>query len=60
MSRSAGLADASESFADRYYRAATCGHCDFAAFADNPVASAAVAEAKLRAITTAAAELRRG
>jgi 5-methyltetrahydropteroyltriglutamate--homocysteine methyltransferase len=34
--------------------------CGFATFADNPVASAAVAEAKLRAIATAAAELRRG
>lgn len=34
--------------------------CGFATFADNPVASARVAEAKLRAIVEAAAELRRG
>jgi 5-methyltetrahydropteroyltriglutamate--homocysteine methyltransferase len=34
--------------------------CGFATFADNPVTSAAVAEAKLRVIATAAAELRRG
>jgi 5-methyltetrahydropteroyltriglutamate--homocysteine methyltransferase len=33
--------------------------CGFATFADNPGASAAVAEAKLRAIATAAEELRR-
>jgi 5-methyltetrahydropteroyltriglutamate--homocysteine methyltransferase len=32
--------------------------CGFATFADNPVASARVAEAKLRAIVDAAAELR--
>jgi 5-methyltetrahydropteroyltriglutamate--homocysteine methyltransferase len=32
--------------------------CGFATFADNPVASARVAEAKLRAIAQAAAELR--
>jgi len=32
--------------------------CGFATFADNPVASAPVAEAKLRAIADAAAELR--
>jgi len=34
--------------------------CGFATFADNSVASARVAEAKLRAIVEAAAELRRG
>jgi 5-methyltetrahydropteroyltriglutamate--homocysteine methyltransferase len=34
--------------------------CGFATFADNPVASARVAEAKLRAIVEAAAELRKG
>jgi len=34
--------------------------CGFATFADNPVASACVAEAKLRAIAEAAAELRKG
>jgi 5-methyltetrahydropteroyltriglutamate--homocysteine methyltransferase len=34
--------------------------CGFATFADNPVASAAVAEAKLRAIADAAAALRAG
>jgi len=34
--------------------------CGFATFADNPVASARVAEAKLHAIVEAAAELRRG
>jgi 5-methyltetrahydropteroyltriglutamate--homocysteine methyltransferase len=34
--------------------------CGFATFADNPVASARVAEAKLRAISEAAAELRKG
>ena len=34
--------------------------CGFAAFADNPVASATVAEAKLRAIAQAALVLRRG
>jgi 5-methyltetrahydropteroyltriglutamate--homocysteine methyltransferase len=34
--------------------------CGFATFADNPVASAAVAEAKLRAIARAAEALRRG
>jgi 5-methyltetrahydropteroyltriglutamate--homocysteine methyltransferase len=33
--------------------------CGFATFADNPVASTRVAEAKLRAIVEAAAELRR-
>jgi len=33
--------------------------CGFATFADNPVTSAPVAEAKLRAIADAAAELRR-
>ena len=32
--------------------------CGFATFADNPVASARVAEAKLRAIAAAAATLR--
>jgi 5-methyltetrahydropteroyltriglutamate--homocysteine methyltransferase len=32
--------------------------CGFATFADNPVASAAVAEAKLKAIAEAAAVLR--
>jgi 5-methyltetrahydropteroyltriglutamate--homocysteine methyltransferase len=34
--------------------------CGFATFADNPVASATVAEAKLRAIAAASAMLRRG
>ena len=34
--------------------------CGFATFADNPVASGRVAEAKLRAIVEAAAELRKG
>jgi 5-methyltetrahydropteroyltriglutamate--homocysteine methyltransferase len=34
--------------------------CGFATFADNPVASATVAEAKLRAIAQAALVLRRG
>jgi len=34
--------------------------CGFATFADNPVASARVAEAKLHAIVEAAAELRKG
>jgi methionine synthase II (cobalamin-independent) len=34
--------------------------CGFATFADNPVASARVAEAKLRAIVEAAAILRKG
>ena len=34
--------------------------CGLATFADNPVASARVAEAKLRAVVEAAAELRRG
>jgi 5-methyltetrahydropteroyltriglutamate--homocysteine methyltransferase len=34
--------------------------CGFATFADNPVTSAAVAEAKLRVVATAAEELRRG
>jgi methionine synthase II (cobalamin-independent) len=34
--------------------------CGFATFADNPATSAAVAEATLRAIATAAEELRRG
>ncbi len=34
--------------------------CGFATFADNPVASARVAEGKLRAIVEAAAELRKG
>jgi len=34
--------------------------CGFATFADNPVASARVAEAKLRAIVEAAAVLRKG
>jgi 5-methyltetrahydropteroyltriglutamate--homocysteine methyltransferase len=34
--------------------------CGFATFADNPVASARVAEAKLRAIVEAATELRKG
>jgi 5-methyltetrahydropteroyltriglutamate--homocysteine methyltransferase len=34
--------------------------CGFATFADNPVASAQVAEAKLQVIAAAAAELRRG
>jgi 5-methyltetrahydropteroyltriglutamate--homocysteine methyltransferase len=32
--------------------------CGFATFADNPVASAAVAERKLAAVATAAARLR--
>jgi 5-methyltetrahydropteroyltriglutamate--homocysteine methyltransferase len=34
--------------------------CGFATFADNPVASADIAEAKLRAIVQAAEILRRG
>jgi 5-methyltetrahydropteroyltriglutamate--homocysteine methyltransferase len=34
--------------------------CGFATFADNPVASARVAEAKLRAIVDAVAILRKG
>jgi 5-methyltetrahydropteroyltriglutamate--homocysteine methyltransferase len=34
--------------------------CGFATFADNPVAIAAVAEAKLRALVQAAALVRRG
>ena len=34
--------------------------CGFATFADNPVASARVAEAKLATIVEAAAELRKG
>ena len=34
--------------------------CGFATFADNPVASARVAEAKLRTIAEAASELRKG
>jgi 5-methyltetrahydropteroyltriglutamate--homocysteine methyltransferase len=34
--------------------------CGFATFADNPVASAPIAEAKLRAIAEAAAIVRRG
>ena len=42
---------------DRVYLTPDCG---FATFADNPVASARVAEAKLGAIVAAAEELRRG
>jgi len=34
--------------------------CGFATFADNPVASATVAEAKLHALVTGAALVRRG